>query len=136
MGGCFIKRFFYYFGSTVVIGFIIYLGSLFQVRFADESIMDYKIMPVVIYGTIFPVLIGLLLRLPKLIIEIKQNKQWTFDWVKFIGIGLPSFYIIAMSFLPFAISIKLPEINMLESPTFQIIAGVVFGYILLDSLKK
>ncbi|WP_157967349.1 hypothetical protein [Paraliobacillus zengyii] len=98
--------------------------------------MDYKIMPVVIYGTIFPVLIGLLLRLPKLIIEIKQNKQWTFDWVKFIGIGLPSFYIIAMSFLPFAISIKLPEINMLESPTFQIIAGVVFGYILLDSLKK
>ncbi|WP_232828048.1 hypothetical protein [Paraliobacillus sp. X-1268] len=102
--------------------------------------MNFKIMPIVIYATIFPIVIGLLLRLPKLIIEIKQNKQWTFDWIKFIAIGLPSFYIIAMSFLPFAdleaVSIKVPEMNMIDNPTFHIIAGVVFGYILLDSLKK
>ncbi|WP_232824170.1 MULTISPECIES: hypothetical protein [Paraliobacillus] len=116
------------------------MASKFQVFFVKESLIRYSLMPVVIYATIFPVVIGLLLRLPKLIIEIKQNKQWTFDWIKFIAIGLPSFYIIAMSFLPFAdleaVSIKVPEMNMLDSPTFQIIAGVVFGYILLDSLKK
>lgn len=37
MGGCFIKSFFYYFGWTVVIGFIIYLGSKFHVRLEYEN---------------------------------------------------------------------------------------------------
>ncbi|MFD2043049.1 hypothetical protein ACFSTA_01865 [Ornithinibacillus salinisoli] len=97
-------------------------------------------MPVVLFGTIFPIVIGLFLRLPKLLIEIKQNKQWTFDWIKFIAIALPSCYILSMSVLPFSSlgvnSIKIPEIIMIGSPTIQIIAGVVFGYTFLDSLKK
>ncbi|WP_249872660.1 hypothetical protein [Oceanobacillus saliphilus] len=102
--------------------------------------MNFELLPVVLFATIFPIVIGLFLRLPRLLIEIKENKQWTFDWVKFIAIALPSLYIISMSILPFLQlgegSIKIPEIIMVGSPTIQIIASVVFGYILLDSLKK
>lgn len=97
-------------------------------------------MPVVLFTTLFPIIIGLLLRLPKLIIEMKQNKLWTFDWIKFIAIGLPTLYIISMVILPFTPmgegSIKVPEILWIGSPTIQIIAGIVFGYTLLDCLKK
>ncbi|MFC4025499.1 hypothetical protein ACFOUV_17080 [Oceanobacillus longus] len=102
----------------------------------EEASNNYEIMPVVLFGTIFPIVIGLFLRLPKLIIEIKQNKQWTFDWIKFIAIALPSFYIISMSILPLAGSIEIPEYAINRNPTILIIAGAVFGFTLLDCLKK
>lgn len=87
-----------------------------------------------------PIGIGALLKLPNLIIENKQDKQWTFDWIKFIAIILPYLYIISVSILPFVplgegIS-AVPDIIRSGSPTIQTIAGVVLGYTLLDSLKK
>ncbi|MFC2947002.1 hypothetical protein [Virgibacillus sediminis] len=102
--------------------------------------MNFELMPVVLFGTLFPIVIGLLLRLPKLIIEMKRNKQWIFDWIKFMAIGIPSLSIIFMSIFPFTPLSEgfftIPEIILIGSPTIQIIAGVVFGYTLLDSLKK
>jgi hypothetical protein len=102
--------------------------------------MNFELFPVVLFATVFPIVIGLLLRLPRLIIEIKENRKWTFDWIKLIAVGLPTLTILSMSIIPFSSLgesfIKIPEIIMVGSPTIQIIAGVVFGYILLDSLKK
>ncbi|UOQ92149.1 hypothetical protein MUO14_16855 [Halobacillus shinanisalinarum] len=102
--------------------------------------MEFELFPVIIFAAIFPVVIGLFLRLPKLIIEIKENKQWTFDWVRFIAIALPSLYIITMSILPYSSlgegSISIPEVILIGSPTVTTIAGIVFGYVLLDSFKK
>lgn len=106
----------------------------------EEASKNYDLMPVVLYILIFPFIIGLLLRLPKLLIEMKQHKQWKFDWVKFIAISLPTFYIMLISnlvFSPFGTDfIKIPEIIMIESPTIQITTGIVLGYTLMDSLKK
>lgn len=122
----------------IVIGFIIYLGTKYQIRLEEEAKKNFELFPVVLFATIFPVVIGLLLRLPKFMIEIKQNKRLLFDWVKFIAIALPTLYILAMSILPYSTlgeDIKIPEIVITGSPTIQTIAGVVFGYILLDSLR-
>lgn len=95
-------------------------------------------MPIVLFAAIFPIIIGLLLRLPKLIFELKENKQWSFDWGKFIAIALPCVFIILMSLLPFIPlgigTIKIPSIIMLNAPTLQMIAGIVLGYTILDSL--
>lgn len=97
-------------------------------------------MPVILFGILFPIVIGLLMRLPKLIIEIKQHKRWTFDWIKIIAIALPAFCIISMWLLPLLPLVedfyRIPNIILIGSPTIQIIAGIVFGYTLLDSLKK
>lgn len=134
------KRFFYYFGWTIAIGFIIYFGTRYQDWLEEQSSMNFEILPVVLFSTLFPIIIGLLLRMPKLIIEMKQKIQWTFDWVKFIAVALPALYIITISILPFSLlgegGIRIPQIIMVGSPLIQIIAGIVFGYILLDSLKK
>jgi len=110
------------------------------VQLENEASKNFELMPVVLFTTLFPIVIGLFLRLPKLIIEIKQKKQWRFDWIKFIAIGLPTFLVISLFILPFTSLgegiIIVPEILWIASPTFQIIAGIVFGYILLDCLKK
>ncbi|WP_245976855.1 hypothetical protein [Oceanobacillus arenosus] len=112
------------------------MGTKYQIRVEEEARNNYEIIPIFLFGTIFPIVIGLFLRLPKLIIEIKQNKQWTFDWIKFIAIALPTLYIISMSILPLGGSIKIPEYMINGNPTILIIAGTVFGFTLLDSLKK
>ncbi|WP_169792883.1 hypothetical protein [Lentibacillus amyloliquefaciens] len=139
-GGVQIRRFIYYFAWTIGIGFIIYLGMRYQIRLEEEAKKNFELLPVVLFATLFPIVIGLFLRVPKLIIEMKQDKQWGFDWVKFIAIALPSLYIITFSILSYTPLGKnftwLPDIIIFSSPTIQVIAGVVLGYTFLDSLMK
>lgn len=134
------KRFFYYFGWTIVISFIIYLGAKYQLRLQQEASVLFNLKPVILFSFIFPIVIGIILRLPKLINEIKQNKQWTFDWIKFTAIGLPALFVsllyVFIFYLPESISLIIPLEIFMRNPTIQMIAGVVFGFILLDSVKK
>ena len=135
------KKFSYYFCWTIIIGFIIYIGTKYQLSLKQEAERNLDFIPVILFSSLFSVVIGFLLRIPKLIIEIKQNKQWTFDWIKFSAVALPSFFIIVLSILPFTnigeFTAKIiPLTFVFGEPTIQIIACVVFGYTLLDCLKK
>ncbi|ARJ39438.1 hypothetical protein SporoP8_11465 [Sporosarcina ureae] len=135
------RKFFYYFGWTMVIGVMIYLGAKYQFLLKQEYMKNYEVLSFILFSTIFPIGIGILLRLPKLIIEMKENRQWTFDWAKFMGIGLPSLGVLSMCVLIFTpagenILPFVPEIMYPGNSTIQTIAGVVFGFILLDSVKK
>ncbi|PID01513.1 MULTISPECIES: hypothetical protein [unclassified Sporosarcina] len=135
------RRFFYYFGWTMVIGIIIYSGAKYQFLLKQEYMKNFEVLSFILFSSIFPVGIGILLRLPKLIIEIKENRQWTFDWAKFMGVGLPSLGVLSMCVLLFtpageSILPFVPEIIYSGNSTIQIVAGVVFGFILLDSVKR
>ncbi|WP_052158958.1 hypothetical protein [Halobacillus sp. BBL2006] len=134
------KRFFYYFFFTIFIGLLIHFGMKYQVQLQEEAQTNFNLFPVVVFDSLFPILIGLLLRLPKLIIEIRAKKLWTFDWIKFTSIAIPALYITTMSILPYSPLanryIAIPKIILIGSPTITTIAGIVFGYILLDSIKK
>lgn len=86
----FIKHFIW----TVVIGGILYLGFQIQVYLEEVAKTEFRMEGLVIFGTLFPVFVGVLLRLPRLIQEVKEGKQWTVNWGKLIVVGLPAFYII------------------------------------------
>ncbi|WP_391122284.1 hypothetical protein [Psychrobacillus sp. L3] len=133
------KRFLFIFFSTVVIGIIFYLGMKYNVNLKREMATTFNMMPFLISTSIFPVFIGLLLRLPKLIIEIKEKKQWSFDWIKVIIIGIPSLYIAMLPLLSISYGTNLfmsAEFVLSGGTAYTSIAGIIFGYILLDSLKN
>ena len=133
------KRFLFIFFSTVVIGIIFYLGMNYQVKLREKSAIVFDLKPYIIFSSIFPIFIGMLLRLPKLIIEIKNKQKWSFDWIKFITIGIPSLYIALIPPLAFSYGTILlfsKAFMLLGASTFTSIAGVIFGYVLLDSLKS
>ncbi|MEC5423499.1 hypothetical protein QGM71_08315 [Virgibacillus sp. C22-A2] len=134
------KRFLYYFTWTIGIGVFIYFGLKYQIHIEEKAKMEFQLLPVVRFAIIFPVLIGLVLRLPKLIMEIKEKRLWTFDWVRFVAIALPSLIIILMAYLPFTSFggnlVPLSQIMLIGGPTITTVAGIVFGYVLLDCLKK
>ncbi|WP_404469501.1 hypothetical protein [Sutcliffiella horikoshii] len=131
------KNFFKYFFWTVVIGFIYYAGSRYELHLLNEAQMNYNFWPQVIFAALFPILIGILLRLPKLIKEIQEEKAWSVNWMKLLAVGLSTLYVSLVPvlsltglfrYMPFAM-----DIIHLDLAT---LAGVVFGYVLLDSLKE
>lgn len=77
--GDYMKTFLYYFCWTIVISFIIYLGAKYQMWLQLEASKNFELSSLYLYSTIFPIVIGMMLRLPKLLTEIRQNSQWTFD---------------------------------------------------------
>ncbi|WP_404460567.1 hypothetical protein [Sutcliffiella horikoshii] len=128
---------FKYFFWTMVIGFIYYAGSRYELHLLNEAQMNYNFWPQVIFAALFPILIGILLRLPRLIKEIQQEKTWSVNWLKLLAVGLPTLYVSLVpvlsltglfKYMPFAM-----DIIHLDLAT---LAGVVFGYVLLDSLKE
>ena len=133
------KRFLFIFFSTVVIGFVFYIGLEYQVRLRERSAIVFDIKPYIIFASIFSIFMGMLLRLPKLILEIKDKRKWSIDWVKVLVIGIPSIYIAMIPLLAIVYGKNLlffDEIMLLGDFTFTSIAGVIFGYVLLDSLKS
>lgn len=133
------KRFLFIFFSTAVIGFVFYLGMDYQMRLREKSAIIFDIKPYITFASFFSIFIGMLLRLPKLILEIRDKQRWSFDWIKVIVIGIPSLHIamIPLFALVYGMNLWFSNVVMLlEDITFTTIAGVIFGYVLLDSLKS
>ena len=138
------KRFMYYFVWVLFIGFICYLGSQYHVslKSISQETFDNKFF---IYSLVFPVIIGMLLKLPVLVKDIQQQKKWIIDWVKLLAIGAPTFFIVTSPVWIYLIwtytslgehSIFTDFLRITISTPFTTAAGIVLGYCLLDILKK
>lgn len=130
------KRFLYFFISTIVIGFVLYFGMKLQLRIEYEASSNFNYRPIVIISIAFPIVVGMLLRLPLLILEIKEKRQWIFDWQKFIAIAIPTLFIIIMFILSYSGIQTFINFILIGGANFISIAGIVLGYTLLDCLKE
>jgi|GEM_PF-1577463 len=139
------KRFFYYFIWSIAIALVVYAGLQLQQLLSEKAASEFEPRPLWIYIAIFPIIIGLLLRTPKFMLERKESRIGGFDWSKFLAVGVPTFIVLVLSILPllpienliFSDEVYI-QIDMLlfSSTTAQTIAGLVFGYTLLDSFKS
>ena len=138
------KRFFYYFAWSIAIALIVYLGLQLQELLKERMQTTFNLVPYWIYVTLFPIVIGILLRTPKFMLERKEKRISGFDWSKFLAVGLLSLVVIVLSIMPFLPLENLPypefynqiSLILFSSTTAQTIAGLVFGYTLLDSFKS
>lgn len=80
---------------------MIYLGLSYKLHLEKEASTTFIILPLIRFSFAFPIIIGILLRLPKFIIEIKEKKQWTFDWIKIVVIAMPALFIALSPFLTY-----------------------------------
>jgi hypothetical protein len=138
--GSVMNRIIKYILYTAFVVTILYFGAIYQLQLIEYQKMYYKVKPLLIFSGVFPIFIGVVLRLPQLLSDIKQNKQWKIDWIKVFVVGLPSLYV---SLYPLLFSFGIPLINsylteIIFSTHFMLItiAGVIFGYVLFDSLIK
>ncbi|WP_102691954.1 hypothetical protein [Rummeliibacillus pycnus] len=134
------KRFVIYLVWVIIIGFAIYCGLRFMNYLANEAEMSFETYPLMIFTYTFPILTGILLRLPKFFAEKKGKKKWSFDWVKLITIGFPALYLTVLPILNYSSYgdqlLFAHEVVLLGDTTIlTTITGVIFGYVLLDSVK-
>ena len=135
------KRFIGYIMWVAIIGIGIYFGLRFRVYLGKEAEISYNNLPITIFSFVFPIIVGILLRLPNFLHENKGKKKWSFDWVKLIAIAFPALYV---SLLPYLVYSSLGEKLLFSNQIFLLgdttvtlttVAGIVFGYVLLDSVK-
>lgn len=140
MGGVILKRFLYYFAWTITIGFILYLGMELHDVADERARSTFNPLLIYLFFALYSVFAGLLMGLPKLILQLRKDKPWVFDWVVFIAICLPALFLVAMTIIPLTplsgewlIMFSFLYTGQTTIPT---IAGVVFGYALLSCFKK
>ncbi len=93
------KKFLYYFLSTLVLGFTFYWMIRYQLHLEEQSQMNFNVLPLIVYATCINIVFGLLLRMPQFILEVRDGRPWTFQWIKLIAIGLPALYVATMPIL-------------------------------------
>jgi len=132
------NRFIYYAVWTVVIGVTLYLGNEYQSYLTKQAETTYEIMPRAIFTTIFPILVGMLLKLPEIWTQ-RLSTNWGVDWPKLIIVGIPSLYFssgLLIMFTPLAPYLPFMfYISTTGYPTLPTVAGIVFGYVVLDSIR-
>ncbi|MDQ0255693.1 hypothetical protein J2S74_003075 [Evansella vedderi] len=134
------KNFLKYFMWTMLIGIILYYGFKIELNLQEMARSTFRLFPLVVFGTLFPLFLGMILRLPQFINEIREKKRWKFNWAKFIAIGLPALYITIIPlffFTSFGHSLPLTmEVAQVTNPSITTISGIISGYILLDCMKE
>lgn len=93
--------------------------------------------PLMYFSMIISVLFGVFVALPEFYKKVWQTGIWSYDWIRFLVIGLPAICIAFMPAQPWATPIndKL-YILMVTYQPIPVIAGVLFGYVALMSLEK
>ncbi|MGG0655750.1 hypothetical protein [Rummeliibacillus pycnus] len=135
------KRFLSYFIWVIILAIAIYLGLRFRVYLGNEAETTYNSFPIMIFTILFPMIIGILLRIPKFLDENKGKKKWSFDWLKLIIIACPALYVALLPYLiytSYGEKLFFAEEAMLlgeTTTTLTTITGIIFGYIMIDSVK-
>lgn len=134
-----LQRFAWNIVYILVLGIIIYLGFKYQDILNKSMAFESSINPFtyLVYQTLFPVFIGLLIRLPSFIPILKKTGSWKIDWFTFIPTIVPTFYVTISKigyFTPLGFCFRIATIHNFDY--FHMVISIIFGYLLLSSFKK
>lgn len=124
----------------LMICIIIYLGFKYEEIFHRYIIFSFTSLnpfAYFIYQIFFLVIIGLLIRLPSFISILKKSGTWKIDWITFIPIIFPTFYITIAKigyYTPLGFFFKIATTNYFNN--FHMVIAIIFGYSLLSSFDK
>jgi len=132
------NRYLYYGIWTIIISVILYLGNELSHSIEDHVTTSGKIIPNLIYWSVYPILVGILLKLPGLW-ERRHETRWGLDLPKLLVVGIPSGYF-ALTYIWASLPIDIYRpflwyIMTLGGSTLITIPGIIFGYVMIGSLR-
>ena len=129
------KRFLYMFCWMLVIGFLFYCAIQWRMSLVILMKEELLFLPLIIFTVVFPIILGMLLRLPKLILEWKQYNKWSYDWMKFFVVALPNLFVLIIFVLSYFKLFTVMHVFIVGDYILPTVVGLVFGYVLLDCIK-
>lgn len=135
-----LKRFIGYLFYVAAFGYIVIKVNDYH-RYLQESLSYYKFgpLPLFIFMAIFPIIVGFLIALPQFVRTLWEKGSWKIDWVMLLTVGLPALFIAMTPLIPhtpFAFHAKFILFITGKNPNLITIAGIVFGFMLIASLRK
>lgn len=139
-----LKRFLGYFLYMVFIGFVLYWAGVYEHYLKELVRKTYETRIMLHYRVSFPVILGVLLALPRFISTARNPGQWCIDWVKLLAVSLPFLYAVFFVLTYFSPLGSLfpgwlmrPGRELFSiSPIPITVFGIIFGYTLLSAVKK
>lgn len=130
-----------YMFSLITCSFIIYIGVHYEAVLLEESKNNFTVIPVVIFQSIFALILGVAFAIPRFAMAFQEDGRMTFDWLKFVIFGIPSLIItvlplIVLTELLNTFNINLNMLSILVDEKIHLIGGIVFGFTLLSSWYK
>src|SRR5699024_2161475 len=92
-------------------------------------------LSLMIITVVYHIILGMLLRLPKLILEWKQYNKWSYDWMKFFVVALPNLFVLILFVLSYFNLFTVVHVFIVGDYILPTVVGLVFGYALLDCIK-
>lgn len=129
------KRFLYMFCWMLVIVFLFYCAIQWRMSLVILMKEETLFLPLMIFTVVFPIILGMLLRLPKLILEWKQYNKWSYDWMKFFVVALPNLFVLILFVLSYFNLFTVVHVFIVGDYILPTVVGLVFGYALLDCIK-
>ncbi|MFA9559472.1 hypothetical protein ACERII_19360 [Evansella sp. AB-rgal1] len=133
------KRFMKYLIWTITIGLVMYIGYHVQSDLRQTAISTGRLTAsLLIFSTLFPIFIGMLLRAPLLVKQMMEGKRWNINVPKLLAICLPALYISLSPLfylIPFGHHFPFAfDLTVLSGISITAMTGMIVGYVLLDSV--
>lgn len=119
----------------LVIVFLFYCAIQWRMSLVILMKEETLFLPLMIFTVVFPIILGMLLRLPKLILEWKQYNKWSYDWMKFFVVALPNLFVLILFVLSYFNLFTVVHVFIVGDYILPTVVGLVFGYALLDCIK-
>lgn len=129
----------------IVLSIVISVGLKYQSNLSKQSSISYDLFDYYRFQTLFPIVIGAVLAIPNLTKTFFKQGVWKFNWVRFIVLGIPTFYLATIPYLYLKqiISINFPFLKQImggyfgsSTPTLIAVIGIAAGYFVLTSFEK
>lgn len=119
---------------------LIFLGGKYQQELRILAGREFNPLPPILFSTVYSVLVGMYIALPKLASTLMRSGKLGLDWLKVLIIGIPTLLISASGilyhYLSWDISFLVQWFYMQYNGMSIAFIGVVSGYTLLSSVTK
>lgn len=123
-------------GLVVFVGFILIIGMNIQLLLKQQvSSVPQKAINLMIFKSVFPIIIGFILGLPHCLDNLRKDGNWTYDWIRLLTLGIPALIAALIPCLYYLTPVLFKIINGDYNLLSQT-GGIIAGFVIATSARK
>jgi hypothetical protein len=134
-----LKRIVGYFVYVIAFGSFVIVAEQLQRYLTNLFSSTYDPTYYWTFLSLYPILVGVMLALPRLVKLFGQEGSWKIDWIPLLVVGFPSLLVaiaLIICLAEFAQTWRITTLIFMHSPNLTYVAGILFGFVLVSSLGR
>jgi len=133
---------FVYLGFLLIMILVFIFGLKYQQYLQLEAQKTYQLQASIVFSVLFPMFIGVLLGLIRLLDLMRNPGEWKINWIKLCIFGIPTLYVslvplLYWSSLPISYyDLSLGYLLITSGTTPHTICGLIFGFLLFYVIER